>query len=139
MTQPENSLTLPATPSALIRAATADARSLDRERYVPYSGTWHNPHLQDGDEAVCDVCNAGAVIAARAGLPASSMADPEDFDAPTRRKLLAINQFRAGRVGTAFAILRCTAPAPDRKRNRISGRLVRSAAFVNWKGNYILC
>ena len=88
---------LPTTPSALIRVALEDLRKVEAlpDIYRINLGVWHREHRED---AVCEVCLAGACIAQRLGANPSEHRGPEDFDKETTWKLYALNEFRVGSV-----------------------------------------
>ena len=111
---------LPTQPSALIRAGIEDARKLDSGAYLPEAGVWHSPRSETGEDGIyaqthCEVCFAGAVMAARFGVPRTRyMNGPRDEwgpdTAPTNPALdvpalLALNRFREGGWFTGLDIL----------------------------------
>ena len=130
--------TLPPMPWDLIRAATADARALDRSLYVPYFGAWHNPILLDEDDdarerPACEVCTAGAVIARTLERRANVPYEPSDFDQGTAAKLAALNSFRQGHIVTAYQYLDRERPRRSVKLDIICDRLANSSAFTDWQ------
>lgn len=101
---------LPDQPSALIRAAVRDLKSVRRSsNYVVDMDYWHMPAWEaesyDHDEHACHVCLAGAVMARSLGVDVGDIAAPEDFGARAERKLLALNSFRLGNTAAAFVRL----------------------------------
>ena len=96
--------------SDLIDLAIADARKLDRNRYIPMWSTWHAP----GDGAdQCMICLAGSVIAGRLGCPmdasvevtTSDMAEPKSTTIESRdwrQALWALDCVREGDWFEAF-------------------------------------
>ncbi|MCY3671167.1 MAG: hypothetical protein OXH14_08805 [Alphaproteobacteria bacterium] len=96
---------VPATPSALIRAAIAEARRLDPSVYQPKYHTWHS-----SDPAACFICDAGAVVAGTL-IPASesftvnTSCYPNYFPHAWEQALHAIDAARCGYIGDALAYL----------------------------------
>ena len=63
-------ITLPTTPSALIRAALEDLRACERDDgYVVNMSNWHWPTTDNRGRKVCSVCLAGAVMAKTLDVP----------------------------------------------------------------------
>ena len=94
---------LPDRPSALIRRALADQRDIEAaDGYRVDNTVWHQPGRGDG---ICLVCLAGAVMARTLGTKATDSALPGDFrdDVRTHGKLLALDEFRCGRVGAGLS------------------------------------
>lgn len=94
---------VPATLSALIRAAIAEARRLDPSVYQPNHEFWHAPC-----PAACFVCDAGAVIAgllipASDDLSPTSTVYPEELPREWHDALLALDFARSGRLHEALA------------------------------------
>lgn len=92
-TKASKPVTLPDEPSALIRLALRDLEKAERSRlYTIDMDNWHLPN------GVCKVCFAGSVMAFSLGARRHDRVEPEDFDNDTRRKLIALNYFRSGRI-----------------------------------------
>ena len=82
----------PADLPALIQLAVADARSLDRDLYVPRFGFWHMGSV--GNQK-CKVCFAGAVMAVRLyANPEEPFYEPKDFSMKWMRALEALDHLR---------------------------------------------
>ena len=95
---------LPSKPSALIALALRDLdRVLQNPEYEVNWGRWHAPSV--GDNLTCHVCLAGAVIAGTLGTDKELVRDPEYFDPDTRKKLLALDDFRTGDIENALTYL----------------------------------
>lgn len=91
---------LPDKPSELIRRALQDMEAVEKmPQYMINLSTWHEPK---GD--VCEVCLAGATIAAQ-GFPSNKTIWPYDFDDKTWAKLSALNYLRIGWIENAFDYL----------------------------------
>jgi len=128
--------TLPALPSALIRTATADARALDRDLYLPYHGEWHLPRFvsdePDDERQVCEVCTAGAVVAGTLARQWHEPTDPADFDEATTRRLLALNQFRQGHVEAGCNRMGRMPPPRSDKLDALALACAQSSDFCGW-------
>ena len=107
---------LPDKPSELIRLAVKDALELDHAIYYPDCANYHEVKYVatiHGDR--CTVCDAGAVIAK------TLHADPghdvglhsEGYSRDTRKKLYALNDFRAGAYATAIAPMGYARPSDE--------------------------
>jgi hypothetical protein len=98
--------TLPAKPSALIRAVLADLRKVEGrpDIYRINMDVWHREHRTD---AVCEVCLAGSAISQSLGAQPNEHRGPEDFDQETTWKLYALNEFRVGNVFDGLCYLDC--------------------------------
>ena len=100
---------LPDTLSGLLEAAVDDARSLDRDLYLPNHVEWHCPDDYDH----CEICLAGAVIAGRLNVRSYSESSPKEFAYATAMKLSAIDKMRTGHWRSAFDILHDYHPPVD--------------------------
>ncbi|MCY4499242.1 MAG: hypothetical protein OXC14_18405, partial [Rhodospirillaceae bacterium] len=84
----------------LIRAAIADAETLDRAKYRPTAAIWHAPehapqrHLPKGPR--CRVCLAGAVIAGRLDGDIKREISPGNYTVETYDALYALDCARKG-------------------------------------------
>ena len=93
-------MNLPDKPSELIRLSLADlALCAADPKYRIDMGKWHEPNGH-----VCEVCQAGAVIAQSLGAPRNASFHPEDFP-EFAGKLLALDQLRLGDVSEALEYL----------------------------------
>ena len=88
---------IPATLSALIRLAVADARALDREKYKPISSLWH---CSLGPSEPCAICDAGAVIAGTLGMTGAVL--PSDCGTHWTHALYALDWARRGDIRSAL-------------------------------------
>ena len=82
---------LPDTLSGLITIALRDARSLDRERYLPHAREWHEP-----SNSHCLVCLSGAVMSVSFKASPRHPCTPTNFPALEMDKLFALNKVREG-------------------------------------------
>ena len=82
---------LPNTLSGLIEVAIQDARGLDRKRYLPDGGSWHEPV-----DLECQICLAGVVMAGSLRANPAESKTPGLFTRPLARKLRALEQVRQG-------------------------------------------
>lgn len=97
---------LPSRPSKLIRVALDDLQKIARsKKYIIDMSSWHSPQesFDPGIPTKCEVCMAGAVMVRELDADITQLLVPEDFK--EYDALEAINYFRAGRVGSAFAQL----------------------------------
>ena len=98
---------LPDKLSELIELAVNDARKLDRNKYVPYFGEYHEVDLI-AEPKICYICDAGAVIAG------TLQADPHvhvaayDYTPNVGNKLKALDLARTGHYRQALAYLGMT-------------------------------
>lgn len=93
---------LPDKPSELIRVALRDLRRVeDNPNYKVDMMVWHCP---DGNDGVCRVCLAGAVMAGL-GAPSDEPLSPYGFPAKTVQALCSLNRFRQGRIHHALNAL----------------------------------
>ena len=113
--------------SKLLEVAIADARSLDRSLYRPFSREWHTK-LPDGP---CLICLAGSVIAGTFKASINSKRFPWSYDTEEADKLCAINSMRSGDWSRAFYIVYGVNPGA-----RISQKLytLRKPAHVEFNG-----
>jgi hypothetical protein len=97
---------LPDRPSHLIRAALLDAAECERDpRYCVEdpNGFWNRAwHLLATDRKRCLVCLAGAVMAKSLYVSWGDSYSPEDFEPDTKKKLMALNEFRRGDIHRAL-------------------------------------
>ena len=125
--------------SELIELAIADARRIDRRDYTPAAHAWHDP--VPGDP--CEICLAGAVIAATLGCPKDTQIEISCVaseapgtatvtDTAWQKALWALNDARGGNWPAALRSLGQTPlDEADRKKiNRIPGPV--RANFRNW-------
>lgn len=93
---------LPDKPSELIRVALRDLRRVeDNPNYKIDMMVWHCP---DGNDGVCRVCLAGAVMAGL-GAPPDESLSPYGYPARTVQALCSLNRFRQGRIHHALNAL----------------------------------
>ena len=86
--------------SRVLEVAILDLKKVRRsKKYVVDFTEWHQPLAARG---VCAVCLAGAVMARTLKVPAKTYAGPFSFFAGVRDRLLALNEVRAGFVGSAI-------------------------------------
>ena len=83
---------LTSVPSALIRHAVKDSRSLNRDVYSPAFGAWHRYSIE---KSKCFICFAGAVIAGSLGGNFKNDAFPVNFP-KEKKRLVALDYFRRG-------------------------------------------
>ena len=93
---------LPDRPSLLIAVALDDLELVMQDpRYIVDMGDWHNPN---GEDSICAVCLAGAVMAKTFDVAIHKEAYPETLLLPLQnarsqaRKLEALDSFRRGQV-----------------------------------------
>lgn len=99
-------VTLPDKPSALIRLALQDLEKAEKSRlYAIEMRDWHAP------KGVCEVCFAGSVMAYSLGAKRHDLVTPRYFDDDTRRKLIALNFFRCGRIEDGLCEMGHSLPA----------------------------
>lgn len=97
---------LPDVPSALLTLALDDLEKAEVDpRYVIDMNHWHQPALRGSRDMLCAVCLAGSVIAFSLGVPPYHPSRPGNFDADTCRKLIALDEFRAGSYSAALQML----------------------------------
>lgn len=104
MTQPQPDK-LPDLPSDLIELSLVDLEKAEKHPdYRVNMATWHRSIFEDeGTDfvsrgKVCEVCQAGAVMAFSLNVPTWSSMRPDHFDNDTDGKLEAINFFRQGMI-----------------------------------------
>ncbi|MCY4430445.1 MAG: hypothetical protein OXC11_08645 [Rhodospirillales bacterium] len=96
-----NNDTLPGDLSGLLRVAIADMEGLDRDRYQPNSGDWHEP---SAGAKYCRVCLAGGVMAGTMQVPHGASVTPAEAtgrDHDTHNRLQALDDLRSGDVWAA--------------------------------------
>lgn len=95
---------LPDTPSQLIRAALLDVKDCSRDpRYqVEHPSFWEHAWHRLNRKGKCVVCMAGAVIAKSLYVEWGREVTPEHFEPDTKKKLMALNEFRQGGIHTAL-------------------------------------
>ena len=99
---------LPDLPSALIRLGLKDLAAVEeKSEYKVDMNIWHEP---TADCSVCVVCFAGAVMAQSFATPINRMITPGLFEAPTRRKLSALESLRRGGIKDALEHLEISDP-----------------------------
>lgn len=129
--------------AALIEVAVADARGLDRERYLPDHSTWHSPgYRASTDLHACCVCDAGAVIAGTLEGRPYSHYYPVDYGDNTYIALIALDEVRRGLVGSALWRLDARSASPAARPSARSGNsrqtyhawptLARTANYTEW-------
>lgn len=98
---------LPEEPSALIRLALADLKKVERDKahYVVNMNMYHEPDDFQYRKRKCTVCFAGAVMAGTLRASPGWSLDPSDFDTDTKKKLIALDYFRSGRVRQGLLLL----------------------------------
>ena len=93
---------LPDKPSELIRIALDDLEACEADpRYEIDMGRWHG-----AADPTCSVCLAGAVMAQRLRISLDTDASPSSFDPDTDCKLLALNEFRMGYIGSGLDFMK---------------------------------
>lgn len=126
---------LPSALSALLRAAAAAGRGLDRNRYTPFAGVWHDPgpgaNSAGHDNWRCNVCLAGAVMSGSLQARREFFLRPEDYPPETAERLIAIEYARDGDLIGACIRLGCelTAAAVGRL-SAIDGASYKQ--FTSW-------
>ena len=84
--------------SALIRLGLEDlAKCEESSSYVVVMSRWHRGG-GFGNAQPCTVCFAGAVMSQSLDVEFWEEAAPGDFDAATKNKLCALDEFRSGHV-----------------------------------------
>lgn len=107
--------TLPNKPSALIRVALTDLYKIEKDKnYRVDMSMWHFPRY---NVDVCSVCFAGSVMAKTLNSVNSKLLFPDSFALPIQNKLLALNEFRRGRIDSGFDYMAIKLPK-KMKRNR---------------------
>ena len=99
---------LPDKPSELIKAALLDLRRCEYDpRYEIFMLDWHVPGTVNGKRPhLCYVCMAGAVMAKTLASDINKDIMPNSYRKNRiEKKLLAINEFRRGRVFEGLAYL----------------------------------
>ena len=76
--------------AGLITLAIADARKLDRARYLPLAQAWHRgyPETPDAAPSRCNVCLAGCLIAGTLGASRTDEVVVSEPDGETRSSLV---------------------------------------------------
>lgn len=94
-------------PSRAILQALEDIKDCARDRrYKINMGDWHYPRQDTGgDFVVCEVCFAGASMAARYGINCEVDRTPSEMPKRSRRMLEALDIFRLGFVQDALISL----------------------------------
>tara|TARA_R110002126_G_scaffold7198_1_gene35723 strand:+ start:112 stop:543 length:432 start_codon:yes stop_codon:yes gene_type:complete len=96
---------LPDLPSALIRVALTDLQVIQKNpAYKIRMSMWHMT-IDEDEETICQVCLAGAVMANTLNADITRDISPNDYSTVDARKLDALDDFRSGHVGRAFAVL----------------------------------
>lgn len=91
--------TLPPIPEKLtdlIELALADAKTLDRDKYIPDAGNWHNPKPSRN---TCLVCLAGMIMVGTLGLRPTDVGIPRrwyDEDPKWTDAIMALDDVRDG-------------------------------------------
>ena len=94
------STTLPTTPSALLRTAMADLKSVEADpRYYVNMGVWHEMSPRTG---LCHVCLAGAVMAKSLNFSPTEDIQPAGFNDTVYAQLHALNALRLGEINFAL-------------------------------------
>lgn len=136
---PVNNDPLPDTLSALLRLAVSDARSLDRDLYVPNAMDWHKP----SGRGTCSICAAGAILAGTLGIGRHQLYDPArampiKASAVIANKLDAVEYVRHGRIPKALAVMGVPEDEINSKllrlitRHGIFGFSLRHPHFSGW-------
>ena len=100
--------TLPNTLSGLLRVAVEDGRKVQADpRYVFDMSIWHDPMKVEGEDTVCSVCMAGAVMAMRLDAPIEKVVDPDNYQdkGDLEFQLRAIDNLRSGDLVDAYRAL----------------------------------
>lgn len=97
---------LPGRPSALIRLALADLRTVEvlPDLYKVSMAGWHSGSATPSGR--CFVCLAGAVMAQTLGAPVGEEINPSAFPGPEYDALMALNAFRVGAVSSGLQSLK---------------------------------
>jgi hypothetical protein len=115
---------LPDRPSALVRAALADIEECERDQRYSIESIdefWERQwHRLSKDRATCNVCAAGAVMAKSLYVNWGETCTPDDFEQDTRKKLMALNEFRQGDIHTALVHIMGYAKNPLEVERRIT-------------------
>lgn len=92
-----------ASPSRILEMALEDLEAVEKQpkKYKVDMGDWHRPEVIKG-RTVCNVCLAGAVIANRFHVSPAKETAPIDFPDDVNRRLLALDKFRSGQLGTGL-------------------------------------
>ena len=93
-------------PSRLIRMALDDLNRIEKLKgYTIAMGSWHDTyldHVGDVSDPSCHVCLAGTVMASTLGADINSDVEPGSYDEVTKGRLMALDDFRIGEVGSGF-------------------------------------
>ena len=112
---PDN-VALPSTLAGLLEAAILDARSLDRNIYVPYHDEWHHA----SNHNYCEVCLGGALMAGTLNLSPRVTLSPHMLSHETEVKLDALDFIRCGLWKQAFDLI----------HNRVPSRAISDLLFA---------
>ena len=112
-------------PWTLIRDAIHDLELQEKQEGVRIDmGNWHDPY-----GSVCLQCLAGSAISRRLGVDTDDDAEPIDYPEDVRDRLLSIDCFRTGDIGTAYEYLGLEHPASLTARIPIPGYHRGPSAF----------
>ncbi len=93
-------------PWQLIRDAVADLQLQRKCDFIEINMClWHENAKYLSSPGRCLQCFAGASISRRLGVSLATSCTPSLFDEDTRKKLVALNEFRKGEIGTALVVL----------------------------------
>ena len=92
---------LPDTMAGLLETAIKDARSLDRNLYLPAWDQWHDSSIRKS----CEVCLAGSIIAVSFQMSPETDIHPVLFSDLTFYKLEAVESMRSGDWWHAFVCI----------------------------------
>lgn len=85
--------------SDLIDLALNDLRKVQADpRYVVDMTLWHEPNTDDGENYVCHVCFAGAVMAKTLAVDVLADSPVSDFGHEWRRAFYALDDVRTGNL-----------------------------------------
>jgi len=99
---------LPSKPSALITLALNDLRKVERSKnYKVNMEQWHSPRsfISRGDQAICQVCLAGAVMAKTFKCSPGHHKFPDSFGDRLTFKFDALDSFRTGEMASGLTQL----------------------------------
>ena len=99
----------------LLHVALADLLAVEQDpAYVVNMGYWHNPRTWGPDYTeppLCAVCLAGAVMATTLHADNQALMVPAMYPDSIRRKLMALDYLKDGRLPAAAATLNIVLPA----------------------------
>ena len=118
---------LPDTLHGLLSLTIADARTLDREQYLPSYSDWHYP----SSDGRCLICLAGCVLSSSLGSSPKVDDRPSYHSDGLRLKLEAIDNARCGAWLLAFQQVHAVQVA---RRTRSRLMQLPAPSFSNFEG-----